>query len=232
MQSTNFLHLTIELIVGFFALLVITKILGKTQINQLTPFDFISALVLGELVGNAIYDNEIGLHYVLYAIVLWAILISTIEKVTQKKKGTRSLLEGKPAIVIREGQLDYEAMKKNKLDLNQLQHLLRDRDVFSIQDVHYAILEANGTINVLKTAAASTPKNKEWLPELPAEPALPFSIILDGEWVEDNLTEANVSKKQILQHLQSRNIPDINRVLYAEWDGAFPLYIQTYNDKP
>lgn len=70
-MHTNFLSLTIELLVGFFALLVLTKVLGKNQITQLTPFDFISALVLGELLGNAIYDKEIGLHYVLYAIVFW-----------------------------------------------------------------------------------------------------------------------------------------------------------------
>ncbi len=67
-MDTNFLALTVELFVGFFALLVLTKFLGKNQITQLTPFDFISALVLGELVGNAIYDKEIGLHYVLYAV--------------------------------------------------------------------------------------------------------------------------------------------------------------------
>ncbi|WP_158735266.1 DUF421 domain-containing protein [Alteribacillus sp. YIM 98480] len=229
MQSTNFLHLTFELIIGFFALLVITKILGKTQINQLTPFDFISALVLGELVGNAIYDREIGLHYVLYAIVLWALLIGTIETITQKQKKTRSLLEGKPSIVIRKGKLDYEAMKKNKLDLNQLQHLLRDRDVFSLQDVHYAILEANGTVNVLKTSEASTPTNKQWMTESPPQPELPLALILDGEWIEDNIMETSVSKEQILQHIYSRNIPEINRILYAEWNGSFPLFIQTYD---
>ncbi|MFB4163493.1 DUF421 domain-containing protein [Alteribacillus sp. JSM 102045] len=228
MQQINFLHLTIELTSGFFALLIITKVLGKTQINQLTPFDFISALVLGELVGNAIYDREIGLHYVLYAIVLWAVLIGTIETITQKKKSTRSWFEGRPAIIIRKGKLDYEAMKKNKLDLNQLQHLLRDREIFSLKDVHYAILEANGTVNVLKTSEASTPTNKEWMTELPAEPKLPLALILDGEWVEDNILETEISKEQVLQHIYSRNIPDINRILYAEWNGSFPLYIQTY----
>ncbi|MGY4690173.1 DUF421 domain-containing protein [Salibacterium sp. K-3] len=229
-MQAQFLQLTIELSIGFFALLVITKILGKTQINQLTPFDFISSIVMGELVGNAIYDDEIGLHYILYAVILWAVLVSIVEMITQKKKETRSLLEGKPAIVIREGKLDYEVLRKNKLDLNQLQHLLRDKDVFSMQDVHYAILEANGSVSVLKKPHASSLLKPDLLPDPGPPPSLPLAVILDGEWVEDNITESNLSKHDIIQHLQSQNIPDMNRVLYAEWNGQFPLYIDTYGD--
>ncbi|SFE32676.1 Uncharacterized membrane protein YcaP, DUF421 family [Alteribacillus iranensis] len=227
----NFLHLTLELIVGFVALLFITKALGKTQISQITPFDFISALILGELVGNAIYDKEIGIHYVLYAVILWALLIIIIEKITQKKKASRSFLEGRPTIVIREGKIDYEALRHNKLDLNQLQHLLRDKDVFSFQDVHYAILEANGTVNVMKTPSSSPTTNKDWMAAVPAPSPMPLSVILDGEWIEDNINEANLNKGDILADIHDQNIPALEKVLYAEWNGSYPLYIQTYETK-
>ena len=68
----------------FFVLLIATKILGKTQISQLTPFDFISAIVLGELVGNSIYDPKIKVWSILYSVFVWVILIYTIEVITQK----------------------------------------------------------------------------------------------------------------------------------------------------
>ncbi|SFP25683.1 DUF421 domain-containing protein [Salibacterium halotolerans] len=226
----HFLQLTVELTIGFFALLVITKALGKTQINQLTPFDFISSIVMGELVGNAIYDDEIGLHYILYAVTLWAVLVGIVERITQKKKETRSMLEGKPAIVIREGQLDYDVLRRNRLDLNQLQHLLRDKDVFSMQDVHYAILEANGTVNVMKKPHASSALKTDVKVDPGPPSSLPLAVILDGEWVEDNITESNISKRDVLERLQTRNIPDINRVLYAEWSGEYPLYIVLYDE--
>ncbi|WP_240377675.1 DUF421 domain-containing protein [Bacillus piscicola] len=231
-MQVNFIYLTVELIVGFIALLLITKLLGKTQISQITPFDFISALILGELVGNAIFDKKIGLHYVLYAVILWALLILFVEKISQKKQGSRSFLEGRPAVVIREGQIDYEALKKNKLDLNQLQHLLRDKDVFSIQDAYYAVLEANGTVNVLKTPAAASPTNQDWMGALPPPPYLPLAVILDGEWVEDNVIEAGITKGQIMEEIHSQKIPAVEQVLYAEWNGSFPLYILTYDQKP
>ncbi len=66
-------QITIELLVGFFVLLIATKILGKTQISQLTPFDFISAIVLGELVGNSIYDPKIKVWSILYSVFVWVI---------------------------------------------------------------------------------------------------------------------------------------------------------------
>ncbi|MFB5661595.1 DUF421 domain-containing protein [Alteribacillus sp. HJP-4] len=227
-MAAELLQLSAELTVGFFALLLITKILGKTQISQLTPFDFISALVLGELVGNAIYDAKIGLVYILFAITLWAMLIACVEQFTQKIKRTRSLLEGRPSIVIREGKLNYDSLKQNKLDLNQLQHLLRDKDVFSLKDVHFAILEANGSISVIKTPEASALTKKDVFTELPPPEFLPIAVILDGEWVEDNLKEIKPSKEELLQDIYQHDIPSIDRILYAEWTGSFPLYLQTY----
>ncbi|KHF27654.1 hypothetical protein LR68_03523 [Anoxybacillus sp. BCO1] len=71
------------------------KILGRTQITQITPFDFISALVLGELVGNGLYDSEVGLSKVLFAIALWGLLIYTTEMITQKKKRTSRIVRRK-----------------------------------------------------------------------------------------------------------------------------------------
>ncbi len=58
---SEFGQIAIELVVGYIALFIMAKILGRTQITQITPFDFISALVLGELVGNGLYDSEVGL---------------------------------------------------------------------------------------------------------------------------------------------------------------------------
>nr|MCX3324187.1 DUF421 domain-containing protein [Bacillus paranthracis] len=112
-------QITIELFVGFFVLLVATKILGKTQISQLTPFDFISAIVLGELVGNTLYDPEVRVWSILYAVLVWTVLIYAIEVITQKFRGTRRFFEGYPSIIIRNGRNDREQLKSNHLDINQ-----------------------------------------------------------------------------------------------------------------
>ena len=223
-MNTNFTHLTIELVVGFIALLVLTKLLGKTQINQLTPFDFISALVIGELLGNAIYDKEIGLNYVLYAVFLWGMLITTVEWITQKYKKSRSMLEGQPDIIIRQGIIDREQLKKNKLDINQLQNLLRNKGVFSLQEVEYALLEPNGMVNVLKKSNVQS-VTKEDMGKRLAPVLLPVSIISDGEWIEDNILQTTFSKETITEVMLKNGI-QVEHVLYGEWNSGSPLYFQ------
>src|SRR5699024_542138 len=125
-------------------------------IRQLTAFDFISALLLGELVGNALYDNEVSIWHMTLAVVTWGALMYITEFITQRFKGSRALIEGKPAIIIKKGKLDREVMKKSKIDINQLQHLLRLKDVFSLRDVEYAILENDGTVSVLKKSSSQS----------------------------------------------------------------------------
>lgn len=217
-------NLTIELIIGFFALLIITKILGKTQINQITPFEFISSLVLGELVGNAIYDKDVNTFYILYAVFLWALLLYIIEVITQKFKGTRSFFEGKPSILIRNGQIDFNELKKEKLDINELQSLLRSKDIFSIREIQYAILETNGSISVLKKSKYDNPTNEDLnLSEKPIY--LPVTLILDGEILWDNVQACGFDEKWLKKQLHTNKISKIKQVFYAEWKKDEGLHI-------
>ncbi|WFT76198.1 DUF421 domain-containing protein [Halobacillus naozhouensis] len=222
-----YVQMFVEIIFGFFALFLITKLLGKTQITQITPFDFISALVLGELVGNALYDGNVGLRQMAFMIVLWGILISVTELITQKFKGTRHLLEGSPSLVIHEGKIMKKQLKKNKLDINQLQHLLRSKDVFTIKDVQYAVLETDGSISVLKKSDHQTPTRKDL--NLPLSTVSLSSIFIsDGEVIWDNLKEAGFDKQWLQNELRNQNISSVDQVLMAEYTPGEELFIMPY----
>lgn len=221
----QFLHLSLELIIGFFALMLVTKALGKTQITQITPFDFISALVLGELVGNAIYDKDIHIWYILYAVLLWGVLVVAIEFITQKFRKTRTWLEGEPSIVIYKGKVNFQALKKNRLDLNQLQHLLRDKDVFSMKDVEYAVLETNGVVNVLKKSLQQNATRKD-VQAQEEKVVLPVMFISDGDIIWENIREQNLTKEWLDGQLKVHGIHDIKEVLFAEWTEGEGLYVQ------
>ncbi|MFD2639916.1 DUF421 domain-containing protein [Piscibacillus salipiscarius] len=222
----NFVKILVESLVGFLALFVLTKVLGKSQITQITAFDFIAALVLGELVGNGLYDPEVGISQVIFAITIWGALIYTTEWVTQKYRRSRSLLEGSPAIVIRKGKIQRDVMKKNKLDVNQLMHLLRDKDIFSIQEVEYAIFETNGSINVLKKYIYQTPTN-EFFKAPPQETILPMAIITDGELVKENLLEIEWDEQQVIDEIKGQGLT-IEEVMYAEYNKEEGLYVMPY----
>jgi uncharacterized membrane protein YcaP (DUF421 family) len=217
----------IEVVVGFFVLLITTKILGKTQINQLTPFDFISALVLGELVGSAIHDKEVGAFQIVFVVVIWAILIYVTEIITQKFKGTRSFLEGRPSIVIHKGKINYEGLKKNKLDINQLQNLLRKKDVFSLKQVEYAILETDGTVSVMKKSYFDAPTRGDL--QLKEEKViLPMTFVSDGEIILDNLQESGLDEKWLRSQLQVQGCNRVSDCLFAEWTEGESLYVIKY----
>lgn len=225
MQS--YISLTTELIIGFFALLILSKVLGKNQITQLTPFDFISALVVGELLGNAIYDENINLIYVLYAIFIWGSLIYSIEMITQKFRFTRGLLEGSPSIIIAKGRIQYDELRKNKLDLNQLQHLMREKGVFSIREVQYGILETNGTVNIQRKQAFNTPINQQ-LDIYEEEPSLPVPLIMDGEIIYEGLKQINQTEEWLKKQIEHRGFLSHRAIFYAEWLDDQPLYMQNY----
>ena len=225
----HFSQMTIELILGFFALFFITKILGKTQITQITTFDFISALVLGELVGNAIFDDEVGILRILYAVAIWGILIYILEIITQKWSRTRGFLEGRPSIIIKEGKILRESLKKSKLDINQLQHLVRSKGAFSIRELEYAVLETDGTVSVLKKAKYDTP-TKEELQLHVAQQQIPITHISDGIIIMENLIEAGFNTHWLEQKLKEHSIFHAKEVLFAEWQKGEGLHIQTYTE--
>ncbi|WP_430787575.1 DUF421 domain-containing protein [Virgibacillus flavescens] len=226
----HLLSILLESIFGFAALFILTKVLGKTQITQLTPFDFIAALVLGELVGNALFDDQYGILEIAFAIGLWGIILFITEKITQKYKGTRGLLEGQPSIIIRKGKLMREEMKKSNLDINQLQHMLRSKDVFTIREVEYAILETDGTVSVLKKSAYQIPTRYD-LNLKPEALSLAVTLINDGEIIWDNLKENNLSEKWLTDELQKQEITTVCDVFYAEWTEGHELFVLPFTDR-
>lgn len=216
-------HITLELLAGFFALLIIIKLLGKSQIGELHPLDFITAIVLGELVGAAVYDPEVNVLYILYALFFWGGLHLATKYITLKFNETRYYIDDSPSIVIRNGQIDKEMLWKNKMDINQLQNLLRQKGVFSVKEVAYAILEPDGSCSVMKKPEYSTPTLADLnLPLRPME--LPVTVILDGEVIEDNLNLIGFDTKWLKEELMKQGINDIKEVFLAEWQPSSGLY--------
>jgi len=224
----EFLELAIDLLFGFISLFFLTKLLGKTQLNQITTFDFISALVLGELVGNAVFDQEAGIGHIIFAIFIWGTLIYILEFITQKWKGTRAFLEGRPSIIIKRGKILRDEMKRNKLDLNQLKQLLRTKGAFSINEVEYAILETDGTVNVMKKPQYDYPLREDFQIH-GTNIYLTYTIIIDGEVLWDNLHEAGFDENWLMKELKKRKINHYQDVFHAEWSQKEGLHVQSFD---
>lgn len=215
---------TIRIFLGLFLMLLITKMLGKTQISQITPFDFISSIVMGEIFVHAVFEERAGLWMLLYPILLWGALIYIFELLAEKFLPMRSFFEGNPSIVVREGQIDYAQLKRNKLNLNQLLNLLRQKDVFSMTEVKYAILEMNGSLSVLRNSPESSPTRKDFnLPDTPT--FLSVTFISDGKVLTDNLKANGFNRFWLDEQLKIQGIKNPREVFYAEWRQDKGLYL-------
>lgn len=223
----DYIEMLVELIGGYLSLFIVVKLLGKTQISQITPFDFISALVLGEFVGSAVFDDDINLLKIVFGIVVWGILIYFTELTTQKSRKLRLILEGKPSFIIKEGKLDWKELKKNHLDINQLQQLLRSKDIFSLREVEFAVLEPNGSISVLRKQEADQPTYQDFKMEIQKR-LIPLTIISDGEIIQDNLKETGMDDHALEKLLNEKEITSVKEVAYAEWESDKSLFVQTY----
>jgi uncharacterized membrane protein YcaP (DUF421 family) len=224
----KWVHLTLELVTGFVLLFLVVKVAGKKLINQISPFTFISALVLGELLGNALYDDHIHLWYIIYSILLWGALLLLVEYMSQKWLPFRRFSEGEPTVLIRNGIIDYETLKKNRMTLNQLQSLLRQSETFSLREVAFCYLEANGTISVVKKAKYQKPTREDF--QLPPHPVhVPVTLIRDGELLVDELCEIGKDEQWLNEQLRAHGVSSYQDVFIAEWLEGDGLFVQTYH---
>nr|WP_234396866.1 YetF domain-containing protein [Bacillus massiliglaciei] len=129
-----YVTITIKLVLGLIALLAVTRLLGKKELSQITPFDFIYALVLGGILEESLYDTKVNIGHLLYSLFLWSAMIWFIEIVVQKSDFLRTALKGRPSILINNGELDIKSLKKNHLEMEQLVTMLRLNGIFSIKE--------------------------------------------------------------------------------------------------
>lgn len=222
----NIVHLTIDLFVGFFLLFIIIKFVGRKIIKQISPFTFISSIVLSEMLGNAMYENKVGVFYIIYSMVLWGILLFIVEYLDRKFLFFRGISQGKPLALIKNGVIDKEALKKGRLDLNQLQSLLRQSETFSIREVAFCYLEGNGSISILKKSRYQKTTQEDF--NLPGSAVhIPITLIRDGVVLWDELNDLDFNETWLNQQLSQYKITNYKDVFLAEWLEGDGLFVQT-----
>ena len=197
-----FLHIAIKLAVGFTALFISAKVIGGREIKQLSPYDFISAIVLSELVGNGLYVDEVNILHIIFTITLWTSFIVLMNKIALKKRSSRDILDGKPSYFIHDGRVDKEQLRKNNMDLDEMLSLLRQKDIFSVNQVKFAIIESNGNISVFKNDMNAN--------------QLAFPVIMDGEIQLDALHRKGKEQLWLVNELKKQGYKGIEDVFFAE----------------
>lgn len=213
----------------FFSLIILARLIGKKLLSQMTFFDFVVGITIGTISGAYVTSAIKGL-WVLLSPVLLTLFSITTGFVMVKSLTLRKLFEGEPVIVIHNGKILEKNMFKLRYHLDDLEMQLRDKGVFDFGQVEFAVLEPHGQLSVLKKTQYQpiTPKD---LNLSTSYQGMAAEIIKDGDLLEQNLTQNNLSKEWLLEKLRQRNITDLSQVAYASLNTDGTLYVDLKADK-
>jgi len=215
--------------IGFFSLLIFARIMGKEQISQLNLFDYILGITIGSIAGTLTTDlsSRAWPHWV--GLITWCLLGYLMDVITSKWRYASKVLEGEPAIVIMNGKIMDNVLKKMKYRVSEILELLRNKGVFDVTQVDFAIVEPNGQLSVLLK-----PEN---LPLTPKDMKMAVSpsgisteLVYDGNIIEENLKQLNKDKTWLLKELKKQGIKDVSEVFLATLNPAGSLYVDKYED--
>lgn len=211
------LYISFKLIMGFTILLIVSRLLGKKELHQYTPMDFIFVILLSGLLEETVYHHDTPWYEFILAIVVWCLLTVIVEKTVQRFEGLRPVVKGQPIFLIKKGVIDDDALRKANLEYEQLRHALRSKGVFSLFEVDYAVLETNGEINVQKKPAYQNAQREHVDPILPRQTEeYPVMVIENGRFVEPSQSGISIAS---VQYDLERHGLEIEEVQYAERVG-------------
>ncbi len=215
-------------ILVFVILMVLTRLIGKKLLSQLTFFDFVIGITIGTISGAYVVIMVKGMWVLLSPIIL-TILTLFLGLISVKHLGFRKLLEGEPAIVIQNGKILEKNLLRFRYHLDDLEMQLREQGVFDFGEVEFAILEPHGKLSVLKKSQY-TPVTPRDLNLATKYKGMATEMIKDGDILEQNLIQNNLTREWLMQELRKRNISDLNEVIYAALNTDGSLYIDQKKD--
>lgn len=208
----------------FFVIIVVMRLMGKRQIGQLQPAELVVTILLSEVAAAPMVDRDIPLLYSLSSLMLLTGVELLLSFLALKNARIRTILQGNSVVLIRNGVINLEQCKKLRYTLDDILEALRQKDVFDISEVEFAVAETNGSLSVYLKPQYRNPTNGD-LDCTPRDSGIPCTLIADGELLQEGLQESSVSQQQINKYLKSKK-KSINDVLLltVDGDGNFVLF--------
>ena len=219
------LVLFIRVQIIYFVVLLFLRIMGKRQIGEMQPYELVITLIIADLATVPMSDANIPLLNGILPLAILVLLHYSITVLTRKSILLRKFISGKSIIVISPEGINYDALKKLNMNLNDLQESLRQCNYFSFEQVQYAIVETNGKMSVIPTAESAPATAKDVNANNPP-PELPSIIVSDGKVMKDNMSSVNFSEEKLNKLLNQLNIKKVKDIIVMNLDNSGKLYYQ------
>ena len=226
----EYANVLIRTVLAFVTLFVVARLLGKQQLSQLTFYEYITGITMGDIAASIAIDAGRSPLYYMLALVAFAMLTLGTGVITEKSRPLRKLIEGEPVVLVHNGKILEHNMAKSGYNMENLMMQLRERDAFDIREVEFAIAETDGYLTVLKKS-----QNR---PVTPADlgidtkyEGIPSEIIVDGQVIHQNLKQNHLDEAWLIARLQSMGYNSPQEIPYASLDSEGNLYVDDKRDR-
>ena len=209
-----YISITLKLVTGMIGILAFLRITGKAQMAQITPLDTVSAFVIGALVGGVLYNPDMSMLHIIFALIVWT-GFNMLVRFAMRSAYMRHLIKGKSDFLVKKGIINFGNFKRNSLEMEQFRMLLRQKGIFSMFDVEDVLFETNGAVTVLPTGKTADS----------------FLIVNNGEFVESGLAGSEKSKEWALYHIKRNGFSSPSELFCMEWTPNKGIYFVTYEGK-
>lgn len=225
----GWIYILFRSILFILLLFMTTKVLGKKQISELSLFEYIAGITIGSIAGEVVTGLESNIYHGVLAMLIFGAVTLGVDVVSLKSKTFRDIVEGKGTVIIKDGKVLEENLKKEKYTVDELSALLRQKDIFRVADVEFAVLEPRGNLSALlkRENRPLTPKDLKMKMANEKEPQM---VIMDGSILDEPLRSAGKSRRWLQMELEKLGVT-LENVFLGQVDSYGELTIDIYDDK-
>ena len=228
---TELLNVTLRALISLITLFLVTKMIGKKQVSQLSLFDYVIGISIGNFAAEMTINLESEEIYGIIAVLIFGLVAYIVSILTIKSITLRRFFMGTPTILIQKGKILQKNFIKVRYDINDILEQCRIKGYYDISNIEYAIVEANGELSILPKADYRPSTNIDNKNKVQND-GLCANIIIDGKLLHKNINNVNITEEKILKGLKNKNI-DINNMLLATYDinNKIRFYEKNKNEK-
>ena len=211
-------------VILYLIIIVGIRLLGKHQVGELEPSEFVLALIIADIAAVPMQDFGIPLLMGVVPIVVLLCIAMILSVLTMKSLKLRALLDGSPSILIHNGKLDQAEMRKTRMTLDELLEELRLQGYTDLATVKYAVLETNGQLSILPYAQEKPPTAKD-LDVTVNDGGLPLILVNDGQLLPQNLKRRGLDANWLDKQLAQNQIGSLKEIFLLTVDENNQIYL-------
>lgn len=219
-------------ILMYFTVFSVLRIMGKREIGQLSIFDLVISIMIAEIAVFVLEDIQRPLYEGFVPIITLVLIQIGIALLSLRSRKLRTWIDGKPSVIIQNGEINRDVMKKQRYNLDDLLMQLRTKNIENVSDVEFAILETSGTLSVLpkdqsmnSSEGQKDSKTNKTLTSRVKYESLPLPLIMDGKVQDKNLEQIGKTRFWLKNQIQSKGILEFKYVFLCSIDHTGKVYI-------